>query len=179
MELCTRFAGSFNVSKGLGINLPLMALCDAAEMHTEALFNDYTVELDKIFIDRYKLGIQYNTVYMDYDDTITANKGNSVNTFVGAYLYQCKNNGIKVVLLTRHSEDHDNSLRDDMQRLGISQDLFYKIIELKWDEEKSNFIKEKNSIFIDNSFAERKKVHERNGIPVFDVSNIDCLFDWR
>ncbi len=179
MELCTRFAGTFGVSKSLGVNFPLMALCDAAEMDTAAIVNDYQVISDKTYIDRYKLSIEYDTVYVDYDDTITCNKGENVNPYVMAFLYQCLNKGRKLVLLTRHTLDKGNNLREDMSRLAIPKEMFAEVHDISWDDEKANYINSKKAIFLDNSFAERKKVHDKVGISVFDISNIDCLFDWR
>ena len=35
------------------------------------------------------------------------------------------------------------------------------------------------SIFIDNAFAERMAVKKELGIPTFDVTNFECLIDWR
>ncbi len=179
MELCTRFAGSFGVSKSLGVNFPLMALCDAAEMDTAAIVNDYQVVSDKTYIDRYKLSIDYDTVYVDYDDTITCNKGEDINPYVMAFLYQCLNKNRSLILLTRHTLDKGNDLREDMHRRAISEEMFTEIHDISWNEEKADFIKSKKAIFLDNSFAERKKVHDKVGIAVFDISNIDCLFDWR
>lgn len=179
MELCCRFAGTFGVSKSLGANLPLMALCDAAGMDTDVIVNDYNIVSDKTYIDRYQIDYAYNTVYIDYDDTITFKNGSCVNPYVMSYLYQCQNLGRKIILLSRHSYDHDNSLEDDMRLLSVPRSLFTEIHDLSWNEQKSNYIHEQKSIFIDNSFAERKKVHDTCNIPVFDVTNIDCLFDWR
>ena len=180
LELCTRFSGTFNHSQGYGVNLPLLAVSDFAGMDVSVTKNNYRVTTDKSFIDRYVLDYEYNRVYVDYDDTITSNKGRSVNPFVMAYLYQCKNEGKQIVLLTRHSVSEGSHLFDDMERLGVSKSLFNKITELSWDDEKSSFIDNKNpSVFIDNSFAERKKISEKLNIPVFDVAHVGCLFDWR
>jgi len=44
---------------------------------------------------------------------------------------------------------------------------------------KSAFISEKDAIFIDDSFSERKEVHTRLGVPTFDCSMIEMLFDDR
>jgi hydroxymethylpyrimidine pyrophosphatase-like HAD family hydrolase len=156
-----------------------MALCDAAEMDTAAIVNDYQVVSDKTYIDRYKLSIDYDTVYVDYDDTITCNKGEDINPYVMAFLYQCLNKNRSLILLTRHTLDKGNDLREDMHRRAISEEMFTEIHDISWNEEKADFIKSKKAIFLDNSFAERKKVHDKVGIAVFDISNIDCLFDWR
>jgi hypothetical protein len=180
LEICTRFSGTFGVSKSLGVNLPLLSLCDFAGMDTEVIVNNYDVIADKSFIDRYQLNLEYNHVYIDYDDTITCNEGSQVNPYIMAYLYQCKAKNRKIILVTRHEKSKKNTLIDDMERLAVPVQLFDEIIELSWDEEKADVIDKNNSsIFIDNSFNERKKVSNNLCVPVFDVSNIDCLFDWR
>ena len=180
LELCTRFSGTFNHSQGYGVNLPLLAVCDFSGMDVSVTKNKYRVTTDKSFVDRYILDYEYDRVYVDYDDTITSKKGNEVNPFVMAYLYQCKNEGKEIILLTRHSVSEGSILSDDMERLGLSSSLFDKIIELTWNDEKVAYIDDKKpSVFIDNSFAERRKVSEKYDIPVFDVTHVACLFDWR
>ena len=180
MELCTRFAGTFGVSKSLGVNLPLMALCDFAGMDTDAVVNDYNVVSDKTFIDRYRISYSYDRLYVDYDDTVTCDGGTHINPYVMAYLYQCRNKGVEIVLLTRHTADHDDTLEENMEKMCVPAELFARIHDIGWGIDKCEYIDmEKASIFMDNSFTERKKVHDRFGIPVFDVANIDCLFDWR
>jgi len=180
LEICTRFAGSFAISKGKGVNLPLLALCDFADLDTEVIQNDYVVECDKTYIDRYKLDLSYRHIYVDYDDTITIKGGIAVNPYVIAYLYQCKSRGIKISLITRHEDTFKEQINDSFKRLSICKELFDEILELKWNERKSDYIvDESDSIFIDNSFKERKEVHDRCRIPVFDVTNVDSLFDWR
>jgi len=83
-------------------------------------------------------------------------------------------------LITRHEDTFKERIEDSFKRLSISKELFDEILELKWNEMKSDYIVNRsNSIFIDNSFKERKEVRNRCGIPVFDVSNVDSLFDWR
>ncbi len=180
LEICTRFAGSFAISKGKGVNLPLLALCDFSGLDTEVVQNDYIVECDKTYIDRYRVNISYNHVYIDYDDTVTIKEGKAVNPYVIAYLYECRYKGIKLSLITRHKDTFNEDLSDSFKRLSISDLLFDEIIELRWDESKRDVIRDiKDSIFIDNSFKERKEIHEKLGIPVFDITNMDCLFDWR
>ena len=67
-----------------------------------------------------------------------------------------------------------------MKRLKLNPELFDDIIELEWKEPKYKFITDVNeSIFIDNSFAERREVKNKLNMKVFDVCNIDSLFDWR
>lgn len=180
LEVCTRFAGSFAISKGKGVNLPLLSLCDFSGLDTNLVQNNYVVECDKTYIDRYKISHYYDHLYVDYDDTITFKNGTAVNPYIIAYLYQCKRKEIKISLITRHNDTFNESLEDSFKRLNICRNLFDEILELSWNENKKDVIKDVNtSIFLDNSFKERKEIHDAYGIPVFDVSNVDSLFDWR
>lgn len=45
------------------------------------------------------------------------------------------------------------------------------------NDEKYNYIDDTNSIFIDDSFHERKKISKKIGIPVFDINMIDGLIE--
>ena len=180
LEICTRFAGSFAISKGKGVNLPLLALCDFSGRNADVTVNDYTVVCDKTYIDRYRLSIDYDRLYVDYDDTITAQNGQAVNEYVLAFLYQCRNKKKEIILITRHKDTFQEDLQESFNRLRLSRRLFDEVFELNWDQEKTDVMSNSvASIFLDNSFAERKKVYERLHIPVFDITNIDCLFDWR
>lgn len=180
MEICTRFAGSFGISQALGVNLPLMALSDFAGRSCEAIINDYTVVCDKTYIDRFHLNICYDHVYIDYDDTITAEGGTRVNPYMIAFLYQCRAKGIRITLLTRHTDTFHEPLAESLNRLGLCSNVFDDIVELKWDESKLDYITDSGRcIFIDNSFTERQSVTQCHHIPVFDVDHVGCLFDWR
>lgn len=160
--------------------MPLLALTDFSDRETCVIKNGYRVTTDKILTDRFELDFEYRRVYVDYDDTVTAEHGEKVNPYMLAYLYQCKNKGREIVLLSRHSATKDSSLEEDMKRLCLPKELFDEILDIKPEEKKSDFIeKGVPAIFIDNSFAERKEVFETCNIPVFDVYHTDCLFDWR
>lgn len=180
LEICTRFAGSFAFSKGKGVNLPLLACCDFSGIQSDVIVNDYTVECDKTYIDRMKISYEYDHLYIDFDDTVTTKSGTAINPYIIGYLYQCKYKKIKITLISRHQATFGETLKDALKRLSLSEDLFDEIIELEWDEKKYDYMRgATKSIFVDNSFKERKEIHDEIGIPVFDVCNVDCLFDWR
>ena len=94
-----------------------------------------------------------------------------VNLIVLSFLYQCFNRNIKIILLTKHS----TNIYDDLEKYCINKNLFNEIIHLKEDEKKSDYIKQKDSIFIDNYFFDRKEVLNKSGIPVFDVDAVESL----
>ena len=82
--------------------------------------------------------------------------------------------GKHLFLLSRH----DTELLPDLERCAISPALFDEIIRLDRSDDKTRFIRP-NSIFIDDSFAERRRVKEALGIPVFDLDMVESLLDWR
>ena len=172
LEIAPRIAGTMGLSRSLGINLPLLTLYNHWGFETELLSNNNSVLLDRAFISRFKTDISYSSVYVDFDDTLIVN--GAVNAQLMMFLYQAKNSGKKIFLLTRHFRDP----LEDLAAYCISPSLFNEIIWLKEGEEKFSFI-EPCSIFIDDSFAERKKVHDNCKIPVFDLDMIESLLNWR
>jgi hypothetical protein len=98
-----------------------------------------------------------------------------VNPDVIRFLYQEKNKGKKLHIISKHIGD----LEEDMKEVCIPENLFDEIIVIDTADEKAKYITEKSAIFIDDSFAERKKIKDSVGIPVFDVDMIESLIDWR
>jgi len=174
LEISTRFAGTFNLSKNLDVNLPLLALCDRLDMDVSITPNNYKITSDKTYIDRFKLDISYERVYIDFDDTIVFNRS-KYNTQVMMFIYQCINEGKEIVLITKHEFDLDET----MKRLHLSKDLFNEIILVPVNMPKYKMMNnDKPSIFIDNSYNERKLVKLNLNMHTFDISNIECLIDW-
>lgn len=174
MEISTRFAGTFDLSKSLDVNLPLLALCDFSEMEVDFTPNQYKISLDKTYIDRYKIDYPFRRVYLDFDDTLVFGRS-KYNTEAMRFVYQCLNKGISIVLITKHAYD----IHETMKKIGLSENFFDGIIEVPLDKKKYEYMDSTiPSIFIDNAYVERKAVKEQLGIPTFDVSNFDCLIDW-
>ena len=173
MEIAPRIAGTMGLTRNLGINYPLLTIYNYMEIPIEIVENRFKIEIDRALFNRYSTDIYYEHVYVDLDDTLIL-KG-KVNTFLIMFLYQCINNNKKIFLITRHGKNIEKTLK----KHKISIDIFEDIIHLRNDENKSDVIKNYASIFIDDSFSERKKVSEERKIPVFDLDSIECLIDWR
>jgi len=135
--------------------------------------NMYNVKMDSTLIRRYKIDYDYETVYLDLDDTLIIN--NQVHLPSIKFLYQCKNQGKKIILLTKH----DGNVEQTLLRYCINTNLFGKIIHVDENEEKSDYIDPKKAIFIDNAFKEREMVQNKYNMPVFDVDGIEFLLDWK
>ena len=173
MEISPRIPGTMGTTRNLGINFPLLTLYNMWGFDVDIIDNGFQITLDRAFISRYKTNVKYNKVYMDFDDTLYI--GDKVNIQMISFLYQCANQNIPVVLITKHSKD----IHDSLKKLKISEDLFYEIIHLEQAEDKCEYIKDTDCILIDDSFAERKNAKEKLGIAVFDLDMIESLIDWR
>lgn len=173
LEIAPRIAGTMGMYRGLGVNFIQLALYDAMEYDVSIIKNNFEIEIDRALFGRYKHNINYDTVYIDFDDTILF--GDKVNTDAIKFLYQAKNESKKIILITKHFSD----VKETLSRFCISHNLFDEIVHLKKEDEKSNYIKCKNAIFIDDSFSERKKILENHKIPVFGIDAIETLFDYK
>lgn len=174
LEISTRCAGTMCLTRVRGLNLPLLSVYNALGYDVKASPNDVQITMDRTLISRYKIDYKYNTVYFDFDDTLIIN--NKVHLPAIRFLYQCRNAGKKVVLLTKHEKDIFKTL----EQFAISEKLFSKIVCISLDDEKMNYINPlEQAIFVDNAYQEREKVREKFNIPVFDVDGLEVLLDWR
>ena len=173
LEISPRIPGTMGTTRNLGINYPMLTIFDMMGYDVDIINNGQEILLDRAFISRYQTSVKYDKVYLDFDDTLYLD--DKVNITALAFVYQCFNKGIPVVLLTKHAKDIYASL----ERFKISKDLFSEIIHIPGDRDKSGYISGENAIFIDDSFAERRNIHEKLNIPVYDLDMIESLIDWR
>ncbi len=173
LEISTRCAGTMALTRATGVNLPLLSVYTALGHDIVVHQNACPVVMDSALIRRYRIGYAYDTVYMDFDDTLIV-RGKVFLKCVW-FLYQCRNAGKNVILLTRHDSDIEASLA----RYAIDKNLFATIIHLDATQSKADCILPNKAIFVDNAWKERQKIAEAYGIPVFDVDGLDALLDWR
>ena len=174
LEMAPRIAGTMGLYRALGVNFVQLSLFDAMDMPVKVLRNGNSLVVDRALFSCFKQDISYRTVYIDFDDTIVLD--GMVVPQVMAFLYQAKNCGRKIVLLTRHAA----TIREDLTEKCIPLNLFDRIIRLESRaDDKSSYIDDAESILIDDSFAERSEVSSRLHIPVFSLDQIDSLMDYR
>jgi len=173
LEVASRFGGSSSLFRAQGINFALMSLFDAFGIPVAILRNNYDVEMDRALDNKYKLSVKYSEVFVDFDDCVYLEK-QFVNDALMAFLYRCVNRGIKVTLLSRHDDVKLGKLDDLLGKLRIGQ-VFDRIIHLDPSQKKIDYIDNTDSIFIDDSFAERKAVADKFHIPVFSVDMVEAL----
>jgi hypothetical protein len=79
-----------------------------------------------------------------------------------------------LTLLSKHDDATLGDLDELLKKLRI-QNLFDRIIHINPLEQKYKYIDNKNSIFIDDSFAERREIAQHCGIPVFGLDMVEAL----
>lgn len=170
MEIAPRIAGTMGLYRGLGINFAQLSLFDAMDIDVEILNNKFEIELDRALYSKYKTDLDYDTVYIDFDDTIIVD--NKVNPEMITLLYSLQNKNKKIILITKHKENIESTL----EKFNIHKKLFNEIIHISKSENKVDYITGTKAIFIDDSFAERKKVTEIKAIPTFDTTSVNVIF---
>ena len=174
MEIAPRIAGTMGLYRGAGVNFALLSLFDAMGYDVNVFRNTYSIENDRALCTRFQTDVEYDVVYMDFDDTVTSR--GLINTDVMKFIYQARNEGKRIVLLSRHERDLHQTLVDYCIHASLFEDI---IVIRDKSVRKSDFVTEKKAIFIDDSYAERWDVHQRRGIPVFSIDGIEVLINHR
>jgi carbamoyl-phosphate synthase large subunit len=170
LEVGPRIAGSMATNRVRGVNFPLLSIFEAERVPISILSNSYPVLLDRALKNKYKKTIEFDSVYIDFDDTILID--DKINLQVIQFLYKCVNKGIAINLITRHA----GNLAEALGKHRLSG-LFDKVIHLKNGEKKSSAIMHQNAIFIDDSFSERLDVQMNKKVMTFDCSMVEYLLD--
>lgn len=168
LEIAARFGGSSSLYRNKGVNFALLSVFDAFDNDVEIIQNNYKIELDRALDNRYKLDINFDTIFCDFDDCLIIKE--KINLSLLSFLFQSINEGKKIVLITKHEQDISQSLKK--YRL---EKVFDKIIHLNSGDNKYKYITESQAIFIDDSHRERKEVLDKLNIPVFAPDNIEAL----
>jgi len=170
LEIGPRIAGSMALYRNLGVNFILLAIYDFLGHDIRIIKNDYDIKMDRALTERFKLNLNFDHIYVDFDDCLITN--GKINREMIQFLYQCLNNGKKLYLISKCSRNFEELLR----KYPI-KDIFTEIFHLDKSEKKSNYIKKFPAIFIDDSFAERVEVQEALKIPVFSPDAIESLLE--
>lgn len=173
LEIESRVAGTMAFSRGLGVNLPLANLYLADDQKIKINKQNYELIIDRSLSNRYKININYETVYIDLDDTIII-KG-KINTDMMKFIFQCINKKKKLILISKSTEPDKAAY---LKKFKL-ENLFNDIIWLKENQSKAHAIVGKNAIFIDDSFSQRLEVERIHKIPTFEPNMIEVLIDDR
>ncbi|HGW6106203.1 TPA: ATP-grasp domain-containing protein [Citrobacter werkmanii] len=170
LEVAPRIAGTMALNRVAGINFAMLTIYESMQININLLPTFNNIQITRSLSNKYKHKINFEHVYIDYDDTIVVKNKLCLPTIT--FLYQCINHGIKIHLITRHARN----ITHELQQRHIHS-IFETINQLNFNDKKSNYIFESNAIFIDDSFSERLEVSKNKNIPVFDISMIEVLIE--
>jgi hypothetical protein len=174
LECATRVAGTMCLERASGVNLALLTVFDALGYDLEIEPTIPHAEVDRALHNIFRLDIDYNEAYIDFDDTLIVH--GRVNFTVLRFIYQCVEKGVRVILLTRHETD----IVEDMKAYRIYPELFDEIVCIPRSERKIDHVKPTDrALFIDDSFAERKAMRDAFGVTALGVDAVEALIDER
>lgn len=168
LEVAARLGGSSSLFRSKGVNFAMLSAFDAFNIKTSIDTNNYDSELDRALSNKYKIKIEYSTIYVDFDDCILLKS--TLNHEIIGFIFKSISNGKKVKLITRH----DGDLGECLKKYKISE-IFDEIIHIKNKEKKSSFIEPHGAIFIDDSYIERMDVKKTHGMHVFSPDMVEAL----
>lgn len=167
LEIGLRIAGSSGLNRSRGVNLPLLTLFDLEGLSVETTPNRETVTIDRAFSIKTNLDFQFGKLFIDLDDCLILE--DELNPEAVQLIVHCLNRQKEVILLTKHQGD----LSGILKRFRI-KGLFDRIIHLNPNQTKADYI-EPGSLFVDDSFAERKPLLVRKDIVAFGVESLALI----
>lgn len=169
LEIACRIPGSMSTNRMRGINFPLLTILDReSQTIDKVLIKSISVKSFKIYKTYYQTTLSsFSHVYCDLDDTLIIK--DKVNIDLIRLLYKFKNEGKYLYLLTRNM--HAATLLEKW-KIVIFDEI---IIVPSRNDKKSSYIKHVDSIFIDDSYTERKDVSETIQCNVFSPSELEIF----
>ena len=97
LEIAPRIADSMALYRNLGTNFELLSVYNACNIDLIIEPNDFFIELDHAFANKFIINIEYDSVYVDLDDCLIIK--NKINTILLKFFYQCINNNKSIYLI--------------------------------------------------------------------------------
>ena len=171
LEIATRLAGAFSLSRCMDVNLPLLALKDFDGQDVKISYNDTMIEADKQLVGKYNLGFEYSEAYIDFETCFENQE--SINTYLMMFLYQMLNKKKKCYLITQNL----NKALEFLEKNKIMKEIFENIYEVSRTQI-AQYIGD-FSIFLSNDDKLKNELRNKNDIKCFSNNIIEALIDWR
>lgn len=168
LEVGPRVSGTMMLNRARGINFIELALYQKLGFEVEVAFNNIEISLARALVPIYKHNIQYENLYIDFDDTLLLEE-KYINPELMKLIFQAKNEEKKVYLITKNKKFN---LAKTLHKFGITN-VFDEIIHIHEKEKKIDYMQQ-NSVLIDDSFMERKEAI-KNGIYAYGLDIFEML----
>lgn len=170
LEIGPRVSGTMMLNRARGVNFIELALYQKLGFDVEVIYNDIEVSLARALVPIFKHNINYEHLYIDFDDTLLLDK-KFINPELMKLIFQAKNQEKKVYLITKNKKFN---LAKILHKFGITN-IFDEIIHIHENEKKIDYMK-MNSLLVDDSFVERKEA-KLAGHYVFGLDNFNILME--
>lgn len=159
LEIGARIGASSGINRFNDVNLPLLNFFNHFKIPVEINSSDFQITGYRHLNYKFEFDFNlYKNIYFDFDDTLLIN--GKLNPDLISFIIKCINAKINVILISKHKGNLDRNL----EKIKIKK-LFKEIIHLNKNEKKFMYMK-KNSMLVDDSFAERKEAKD-NGFCSF------------
>ncbi|XAH23045.1 ATP-grasp domain-containing protein [Xylophilus sp. GW821-FHT01B05] len=166
LEVAPRIAGTMAVSRAAGVNLPWLTLMDRLGREVQVRAHPFHVEVDRALGTRYRLGFEFEHVYIDLEPGLLICQQPSPEAML--YLHRCRNQSKKTYLVTRGLPQE--AVARQLQRAGIALTLFSEILALGQEEA---LAPEPNAVVIS---GQAQLVRFKDGsVCVFHPHDLECL----
>ena len=95
LEIGVRVSGTMMLNRVRGVNFVELALYQKLGFDIEVVFNNIEVSLARALIPKYKCNVEYENLYIDFDDTLFLEE-KYINTNLIKLIFQAKNKNKKV-----------------------------------------------------------------------------------
>lgn len=168
LEIAPRIAGSSGISRFCGVNLPLLSLFESSGIKIKIKYKNPGLTLLRSLNHQLVLPSKIQEAYIDFDDCLVIKE--KINPDCIRLIYEMKNRGIKITLISKHS----GNLKNKLEELGLSK-VFDRVYHLSKVQKKSAFLSNKPSLFIDDSFRELTQVADIKKVTTIHVSALGGL----
>jgi hypothetical protein len=172
LEIAPRIASTAALQRVHGINFPLLSIYEQERRPISFAINDMYIEINRALVNRYRHNLVFSNVYISLDDTLVV--GDKINVDLISFLFQCHQNGNRLILLA----NGNNDVRLQLRKHRILA-LFDDIIRTANDLDKINHINNADSILIDNNINVRNEVNSKLSICTFDCSMVEMLVEGK
>lgn len=167
MEIGLRPAGSSGLNRLKDVNLTLLSIFDYDNFKVQIDPRPINGTIDRAFSTKARIDLNFNQLFIDLDDCIIFN--NRLNSKAIELIIHCHNSGKEVCLITKHKGDLAKTLSD----FKITS-LFDRVIHLNKEQKKKDYILP-NSLFVDDSFAERQDAMGVKNVITYGNESLSLL----
>lgn len=149
IEVNPRIASCSSITRASGANLALMSIMDKTGMQLDTMLGCSIPRQTKVLSSEIEISQDFDELFVDFDDCLIVR--GTVNTNLVSFVYDCRNRGKKVTVISKHK----GNLTDKLEAARILS-AFDRVIHIKPSDRKAEHL-HRSALLIDDSFREREE----------------------